>query len=132
MQVDQRPTDSLDLRANPERHDCLDLLNVRWDGSDFLDPHHILAAWGSGTARWWRGRAAVFLAARPQESDYLGRATPAALAEQWDRLTARAEACENRALMADWYGPTSTDQALICGVAEALMTASSPSRVDAL
>lgn len=91
--------------------------------SDYLDPHHILAAWGSGTARYWRRRAQVYLDARPKPDDYLGQATPEALADQWDRLTATARACENRALIAEKFGPTPIDRALIHGVAEALVAA---------
>lgn len=91
--------------------------------SDHLDPHHIFAAWGSGTARYWKTRAEVFERARPRPDDFHGRATSADLAEQWDRLTDKANACRARAAIADKYGPTAADRAMIAGVAEALLVA---------
>lgn len=91
--------------------------------TDFFDPHHFLAAWDSATRRFWRTKADVWLQARPQPQDFHGSATPEVLAEQWDRLTAKANACLARAEMAERYGRTPADDALIVGVATVLAAA---------
>lgn len=88
--------------------------------SDHLDPHHILAGWASGTARFWRARAAVWLDAAPKKDDFHGSATPENLAARWDRCRAIAAACQRRADVAERYGATPADLALIAGVAEAI------------
>lgn len=85
--------------------------------SDYLNPHHILMAWASASARYWRRRAATFEAARPHLGDYQGQATAPELAARWDRLSAIAQACRNHADLYERYGPTDADLALIFGVA---------------
>jgi hypothetical protein len=54
-------------------------------------------ALNEATAAYWRRRANEFEAARPRDSDYPGNACPEQLDAQWDRLTAIAHACRNRA-----------------------------------
>jgi hypothetical protein len=88
--------------------------------SDFLDPSQVFKAWGSATARYWLRRAATFEDARPRVDDFHGRATPAKLAARWDRLTEIAQACRNRADIANRYGASNVDRALIVDVATAL------------
>jgi hypothetical protein len=88
--------------------------------SDFSDPGQIFSAWGSATARYWRRRAATFEDARPRVDDFHGLATPANLAARWDRLTEIAQACRNRAELADRYGASDTDRALMIDVATAM------------
>ena len=90
---------------------------------DYLDPSHFFAAWGSGTARYWRRRAEIFLAARPRPDENHCGATPERLREQWVRLTEMAEACQHRAEIAERYGPSPADRALIVDVASALVVA---------
>lgn len=53
----------------------------------------LLEAWGP----YWERRAEAFEAARPRPEDYHGRATPAELRAQWQRLTEIAAACRARA-----------------------------------
>jgi hypothetical protein len=91
--------------------------------SDFLDPHHFFAAFAAGTARYWRRRAIDWDRARPWPGDFNGRATRLELADRWDRMTARAQACRARAEIAELYGATDHERALIQSVAESLAVA---------
>lgn len=87
---------------------------------EMLGPQHLLDAWASATARYWRRRAETFEDARPARDGFHGRATRDQLNARWERLTSIAAACRNRATYADLYGPTDADLALIVGVATAL------------
>lgn len=89
--------------------------------SDYLDPHHFFAAWGSATACYWDRRAETFLQARPVPGEFHGLATPAQLSERWRRLTAKADACRHRAEVARRYGASPADRALVVDVASALV-----------
>lgn len=53
----------------------------------------LLDAWGAT----WERRARALEAARPRPGDFQGRATREELREQWQRLTAAAQACRARA-----------------------------------
>ena len=53
----------------------------------------LLDAWGAT----WERRARALEAARPRPGDFHGRATREELREQWQRLTAAAQACRARA-----------------------------------
>lgn len=102
-----------------------DVLSPRSDlpHSDYLNPHHLVAAWGSATARYWRRRAATFEDAKPRDGDYLGRATHEDLARQWDRLDSLAKACRHNAEVFERYGASDGDRNLIIDVATALAAA---------
>ncbi|MCW2496584.1 hypothetical protein [Jatrophihabitans sp.] len=54
-------------------------------------------ALNEATDAYWRRRADEFEADRHRRSDYFGNACPEQLDAQWDRLTAIAQACRNRA-----------------------------------
>jgi hypothetical protein len=51
----------------------------------------------SGLAATWERRRAALLAARPQPTDFQGRATREELRARWLELTAAADACAARA-----------------------------------
>jgi hypothetical protein len=61
----------------------------------------LVDAWVEGHATHWERRARQLEAARPQRSDYTGKATPADLVAAYDRLTAAAQACRARAQLTD-------------------------------
>lgn len=54
-------------------------------------------ALATATATFWERRATEFEAARPRMGDHHGKASRDELRERYDRLTAMAEACRNRA-----------------------------------
>lgn len=90
---------------------------------ELLDPQHLFDAWAAATARYWRRRATTYDAARPTRDGFHGCATPEAVNARWQRLTALALACRNRAAYAERYGPTDDDIALFRSVAAALVVA---------
>lgn len=49
----------------------------------------------------WRRRAELLEVARPRPGDFTGSATREQLLERWERLTAAAEACRQRASFVD-------------------------------
>jgi hypothetical protein len=58
----------------------------------------------SGLAATWRRRELALLAARPNESDWHGKASREELRERWERLTEAATACRRAADLADHMG----------------------------
>lgn len=80
---------------------------------DAFERRVLLDAWLDATATYWERRARELEAARPRRGDYPGRATPAEIVEQHQRLTAAADACRNRAAFidatVDEYDATHTD-----------------------
>lgn len=91
--------------------------------SEYIDPNHVLSAWGAATALYWRRRAAVFEEARPRPDDFHGRATRSELSARWRRLDAIARACHQRADIAERFGATDIDRALMIDVTTALLEA---------
>lgn len=60
-------------------------------------------AWLEGHRSHWLRRAEQLEAARPRAGDFHGQATPADLRAAYDRLTAAAMACRQRATGLDGY-----------------------------
>jgi hypothetical protein len=95
-----------------------DLVDALAQRLELLAPGHLLDAWAAGTARYWRRRAETFEAARPTRGEFHGRATPEEANARWERLTATAQACRNRAAYAEQFGVTDDDLALIAAVTQ--------------
>lgn len=58
-------------------------------------------AWLDASAKQWRRRAAQFDAVATRPGDYLGQSTPEQRRERAERCAAAAQACRNRAQLAD-------------------------------
>ncbi|MEJ7633846.1 hypothetical protein [Aeromicrobium sp.] len=100
-----------------------DLADALAQRIELLDSQHLFDAYAAATARYWRRRAAAFEAARPARDGFHGRSAPAEVNARWERLTATARACRNRALYAEMYGPTESELALFVSVAAAIVAA---------
>lgn len=68
---------------------------------DAFERRVLLDAYLDASAVYWERRARQLEAARPCRDDYTGHATTAEVADQWNRLTAAADACRNRAAFLD-------------------------------
>ena len=64
----------------------------------------LLDALHEGTAVYWRRRAEMLRWAQPRPGDFAGRATTDELRDRWQRLEEMAQACENRARVAQLGG----------------------------
>ena len=53
------------------------------------------------TREYWERRARTFESCRPRPGDHTGNLTREELSEQWQRLTAMAQACRARAAITD-------------------------------
>jgi len=63
-----------------------------------------LEAFLAAEAIYWNRWAEMFEWAKPKLGEFYGQATPAELSVRWKRLHAQAEACRNRARLAEVGG----------------------------
>lgn len=77
-----------------------------------LDDHveHVRArclqeALAGATGHHWHRRAGELEGCKPRPDEYQGRSTDAGLSAAWHRNDARARACRNAAVVAEWYDP---------------------------